>query len=130
VRRSIDPTTLSCRLPALTIQPLVENAIRHGIAPRFKGGSVAISTKSERGMLLLSVSDDGVGVEPEQALTSAGLGLRTIQQRIFLYSRGTSFFAVEGKRGEGFAVSIALPLEKPEEEENVSLRRLAELSTR
>jgi two-component system, LytTR family, sensor kinase len=130
VLRSIDPTTLSCRLPALTIQPLVENAIRHGIAPRSKGGSLAISAKREEGKLLLSVSDDGVGTEPQKALTSAGLGIRTVQQRLFLYSHGASSFAVEGKPGEGFVVSIALPLEKPEEEENVSVKRFAELGTR
>jgi sensor histidine kinase YesM len=120
VERFIDPEALQCRLPALTIQPLVENAIRHGIAPRSKRGTLTLSAGRQRNALSIRISDDGLGVETARALSSAGTGIRTVRQRLMLYTKGMATFEVEGIPGGGFAVSILLPLDTLEEEDTVS----------
>ena len=62
VRWDIAPETLDARVPAMVLQPLVENSIRHGIAPLEAGGRVEVSAHRADGMLSLSVSDDGAGL--------------------------------------------------------------------
>lgn len=114
VERHIDPEALRCRIPALTIQPIVENAIRHGLAPRARGGILTLAIERQRDSLLIEVSDDGVGAEPEVALAASGTGMRTVRQRLMLYTGGAGRFCVEGAVGTGVTVSILLPLERVE----------------
>jgi sensor histidine kinase YesM len=61
VEKEIDPRTLGRMVPTLVLQPLVENAIRHGIEPSEKPGVVRLSASCKKGMLVLTVEDDGVG---------------------------------------------------------------------
>ena len=110
VTRSVDPDALRCRLPALTLQPLVENAIRHGIAPRSRPGTLSIEATVVRAALYLTVSDDGVGALPERALRSDGLGIKTVKRRLDLYSHGAATFEVHAVPSQGFTVSITIPL--------------------
>lgn len=117
IERYIHPEVLQCRLPALTIQPLVENAIRHGIAPRSRMGTLTLAAGLNQNALSIRISDDGVGTETVRALSAAGTGIRTVRQRLMLYSKGTATFEVEGTPGFGFTVSILLPLDTSEEEE-------------
>jgi two-component system LytT family sensor kinase len=127
IERLIDPGTLACRLPALTIQPLVENAIRHGIAPRSKGGTLKLSAKRLHHALVVSVSDDGMGAEPERALASGGMGIKTVQQRLTLYSQGRASLLAEGRPGGGFVVSVTLPFDVEGEEESGRVQSAVEL---
>ena len=64
VHIDIDPDTLDAAVPNLLLQPLVENAIRHGIAPKIGGGRVDISARREGDDLCLVVRDNGVGPRP------------------------------------------------------------------
>jgi sensor histidine kinase YesM len=122
ITRSVDPEALACRLPALTLQPLVENAIRHGIAPRSRPGTLRIEARVQRSVLHLTVSDDGVGALPEWALHSEGLGIKTVKRRLELYSHGAATFAVRGIPSQGFSVSITIPLleDQPDTEQSTS----------
>jgi two-component system, LytTR family, sensor kinase len=120
VERLIDPDVLRCRLPALTIQPLVENAIRHGIAPRSRRGTLTLSAKRQHDAAVIRISDDGMGAEPERALAASGTGIRTIRQSLMLYSDGKAIFEVETTPGNGFAVSILLPFDTLGAEEDVA----------
>src|SRR5260370_21620386 len=70
VERSIDPEALMCRLPALTIQPLIENAIRHGIAPRAGPGKILLVASKRGNSLALYVSDNGVGATVSERVKS------------------------------------------------------------
>lgn len=65
----LDPQTEDCLLPKLILQPLVENAIYHGIKVKQQGGTVRIESLLEEDRLLITVEDDGVGMTPEQLET-------------------------------------------------------------
>jgi two-component system LytT family sensor kinase len=106
------PTALRSRLvPALVLQPLLENAIRHGISPRSAGGTVAIGAKVVADNLLLTVTDDGVGLPPGWTLEDrAGLGLTLTSERIAVLCPDTLARLTIGPREHsGTAVEVLLP---------------------
>ncbi|MGH9465254.1 MAG: sensor histidine kinase, partial [Thermoanaerobaculia bacterium] len=72
----------ACRVPALCLQPLVENAVRHAVAPRAAGGTVAVRARHEDGALVLEVADDGPGADPTALAGEVGLGLRLVRERL------------------------------------------------
>ena len=76
-----DPEALGARVPPLLLQPLVENALRHGVLPREAGGSVRVEARRAGGRLLLRVEDDGGG-PPEASGASPGVGLANVRARL------------------------------------------------
>ena len=74
VSTKVDPSANTFRIPALILQPLVENAIRHGLAPRDEGGSVAIDIGLSNGVLAMTVQDDGIGITANTANENVGIG--------------------------------------------------------
>jgi two-component sensor histidine kinase len=112
VETHVHPDVAYALVPGLFIQPLVENAIRHGLSPRASGGTVIVSARRAGDRLLIGVLDDGVGLPPDWSLeTSTGLGLSLTRDRIAgLYPDGLGGLDVR-RRGEGgTAVEIVLPL--------------------
>jgi len=110
VEFDIDPAVAGALVPNLLLQPLVENAIRHGIAPRATGGRVRVRASREGDRLHLSVCDNGVGAT-RGARAGAGVGLGNTRARLrYLYGDGHEFRAGAGDGDEGgFAVHIAIP---------------------
>jgi signal transduction histidine kinase len=108
---AIAPEVKIASVPSLFLQPLVENAIRHGLSRRSSGGTVSISALRTDNRLKIRVLDDGVGLPSEWNLqTSAGLGLAVTRQRIAgLYPEGGSGFAIRNREGGGTEVEIDLP---------------------
>jgi sensor histidine kinase YesM len=98
-------------VPCLVLQPLVENAIRHGLAQRASGGTVSITAQRLEDQLEIRVSDDGAGLPPTWTLQqSAGLGLSVTRERILsLHPNGTSRFSILRRRGGGTEAVILLP---------------------
>lgn len=99
-------------VPCLLIQPLVENAIRHGISKRSTGGRVTLSAQRVGKDLEIRVLDDGVGLPPDWTMeTSAGVGLSVTRERITsLHPDGRSHFSVGRRAVAGTEVRISLPL--------------------
>lgn len=120
VRMQIEPDVRLAAVPALVIQPLVENAIRHGISRRSAGGAVTVQAARQDGRLQIRVLDDGVGLPPGWSLeASAGLGLSITRERIAgMHPNGDSRFAVRNRAEGGTAAEITLPLKMVGEEEN------------
>jgi signal transduction histidine kinase len=114
----IDPAAMYASVPCLFIQPLVENAIRHGISRRASGGTVIVSARRDDGALRVSVMDDGVGLPAGWTLSaSAGLGLSLTRDRIAgLYPNGGSRFDIRRRPEGGTEVEIVLPWNAPDEE--------------
>jgi two-component system, LytTR family, sensor kinase len=103
---NIEPEVLSAAVPALLLQPLVENAVHHGILPRSSGGSLAIGARGERGRLYLVVEDDGVGMKKKD---SSGMGLSNTATRLSeLYGNQADLKVVANPAG-GVTVSICIP---------------------
>jgi len=110
---SIDVAAETCEalVPTLLLQPLVENALRHGILARADGGSVSIVVSAHDGMLRLRVEDDGLGLRRSNTATSSGLGLSNTATRLSeLYGHRATFTVGKGSHG-GVAVDIGIPLQ-------------------
>lgn len=105
---------IKCLLPPLVIQPLVENAVQHGLAERKKGGTVRISASSKENFVIIKVEDDGVGI-PEDAVEklqngneAIGVALKNINMRLVrLYGHGLQ---IERMNEGGTRVVIRIPL--------------------
>ena len=107
VRWEVDPDTREEKVPAFVLQPLVENAIKHGIAPRPEPGTVAVGAALKENKLLLWVRDDGPGLDgqPEE-----GHGLRTLKERLrTLYGPKAKLELLNGAKG-GLLARIEIPL--------------------
>jgi two-component system LytT family sensor kinase len=112
IEMAIAPDTTSARVPSLLLQPIVENAIRHGLSERLSGGTVTITANRVDGHLDIRVLDDGVGLKPGwQMEQCTGLGLRVTSERLAsLYPDGASRFEVRNRPDQGVEVLIWLPL--------------------
>ncbi|WP_394838908.1 histidine kinase [Pendulispora rubella] len=107
---TIDPQVLEARVPLLLLQPVVENAVRHGIARRASAGMLEIRARREGDQLVLDVRDDGPG-PPEGFVLCAcpGLGLRNIRERLEQHYGGQAEFRLERVESGGTLASISLP---------------------
>jgi two-component sensor histidine kinase len=95
-------------VPSLLLQPLLENAIRHGLAPVREGGCVTINAQRDGNRLRLSIEDDGVGLRPG---SPHGIGLRNVQERLrTLYAQAAEFLIGARPGGRGTMVTIVIPL--------------------
>lgn len=112
VETHIDPDVAYALVPGLFIQPLVENAIRHGLSPRASGGTVMVSARRAGDRLQIDVVDDGVGLPPDWSLEKcAGLGLSLTRERIAgLYRDGLGRLTVRRRPSGGTEVEVILPL--------------------
>lgn len=112
VRMQIAPGVRFAQVPSLLLQPLVENAIRHGISRRASGGTVTISAAQAGERLEIRVLDDGVGLPPGWTLeVCAGHGLAITRDRIqVLHPDGDGRLEVRQRPGGGTAVEVNLPL--------------------
>jgi two-component system, LytTR family, sensor kinase len=97
-------------VPALILQPLVENAIRHGLSRRAAGGRVIVSARRADDVLLLQVEDDGDGLPPDWTIeTGEGVGLSVTRQRILAAYGNEAAFEMRPRTGGGTMVLVRLP---------------------
>jgi len=123
VRIDVDRDTLDASVPNLILQPLVENAIRHGIAPSADAGHIEVAAHRRNGSLLLEVRDDGPGL-PRGGVVREGVGLSNTRARIrHLYGASSSLDLLPQESG-GTNVRLVIPYRPlaapvdPEEEEH------------
>ena len=109
VVEEIQEDALECRVLALTLQPLVENAIRHGIAPRVRGGTLRLAAHVEEDRLEVLVGDDGQGGDPAALANADGLGFRVVQQRLRARYGAAARVDVTAAPHEGWLVRISVP---------------------
>jgi sensor histidine kinase YesM len=107
---AIDPAVADVEVPVLTLQPLVDNAVRHGISPSVKGGVVRVRAFDGDARLTLVVEDDGIGPAAGWSLdTAAGTGLRNLRSRLeILHGAGATVAAAPGEGG-GFVATVTIP---------------------
>lgn len=115
VEMEISPETLDASVPNMILQPLVENAIKHGIAPRSTGGKIEIGAVRNNGTLELSVCDNGIGVPFKDVENlSEGVGLSNTRRRLkHLYGEKHKFDLTNAEKS-GLRVNLTIPFKEME----------------
>jgi LytS/YehU family sensor histidine kinase len=107
-----DPETYDALVPTLILQPLVENAVRHGVLARAQGGELTVSIRRREEVLVISVEDDGPGLGDGGA-HPYGVGLKNSAERLAaLYGDDAHMSVGPRPYGRGFAVVVFLPFRK------------------
>ena len=109
VSEDVDPEALECVIPVLTLQPIVENAVQHGIAPRASGGNIFIGARMIDGGVAITVRDDGVGADVGEVATSNGYGLDLVKRRLALRFGESAHVEVDSSKGSGMTVTVSVP---------------------
>jgi len=113
VREKVEPGLLRARVPPLTLQPLVENAIRHGIAKSAAPGHVHIPAARHNGSIKIEIADNGAGVADDTAQEHEGFGLRNTRARLRQLYGDHQNLHLENAPGGGCRVSLTIPLPHP-----------------
>ena len=133
VELQIESDLMDLKVPILSVQPLVENSVRHGIMPRLRGGTITVTGRREGDWLLLTVSDDGVGMDlgARQSEQGNGVGMANVRNRLrHLYGAG-DLMEVASSPETGTTVRLRLPLQaKPSPESEGQERELLRLGGR
>ena len=116
VIKDLEPESLETFVPAMLLQPLVENSIKHGLASKVEGGSIYLRSRLGVKDLIIEVEDDGVGMsgaqssEKSNGFTRTGIGMANIAERLKVLYGDTSKMTVESQSGKGTLVRLRLPI--------------------
>ena len=99
-------------VPALSLQPLIENAVKHGLASRASGGEITIEAKNDDGKLKIFIEDNGIGFRQSAIIKKqgAGTGIKNCQERLSLHYGDSGKFEVSERIGGGTIVFLEMPL--------------------
>ena len=100
---------LECWLPAFSVQPFVENAIVHAIAPRRDGGTLTLCGRVEAGRLSVQLSDDGPGADPAVMAQTKGVGIDVTRRRLQARHGAAASLTIDTAPGRGFRTTLVLP---------------------
>jgi two-component system LytT family sensor kinase len=109
--KQIEEGTLEVFVPSMLLQPIVENCLKHGLAPKLEGGKIQLRTTNSDGRLHIEIEDNGVGISEEKMphVYVEGIGLSNVRERLrVLY--GTDFqLQIESQTGQGTLIRIDIP---------------------
>jgi len=112
-RIEVDPAIGRAAVPRFLLQPLVENALRHGIARRADAGLVLVSARRDGGQLVLAVRDDGPGL-PATPAAGSGVGLSNTRARLAALYGGAATLELANAEGGGAIATVRLPYHEAE----------------
>lgn len=113
----MDPSLGNFRIPPLLIEPIVENAVIHGISPKSAGGTIQIKIEKSKTrrenetFIMIKVEDNGIGMETQQGKVSKGFGLYSVQERIRLIYKDKARFHIFPGTRKGTCITLELPCE-------------------
>ncbi len=116
VYKHLNPDTLDIVVPSILLQPLVENSIKHGLAPKVDGGSITIRSRLQEGKLIIQVEDDGVGMSAPPAVAAhsmgsgRGIGMVNVAERLHVLFGEEGKMIVQSRDGQGTLVMLELPV--------------------
>ena len=125
---NIVPELNGALIPKLTLQPLVENALYHGVKLKRGLGHIYVVGRAEGDDILLQVTDDGVGIEPERLEElrrsleqgdRVGFGLSTVHERVRLFFGAPYGLSISSRQGVGATISVRIPWRRGQEKEGV-----------
>jgi two-component system, LytTR family, sensor kinase len=118
VRKDIEPDTLDIVVPSMILQPLVENAIKHGLARKVGPGTIILRSRRENGRAVIEVEDDGMGfmLDRLEQPMSSGIGLANVRERLRVIYGATYQLKMTSEPGHGTCARIEIPeLMQPEQ---------------
>ena len=109
--KEIDPDALDAFVPSMLLQPMIENSIKHGLAPRLEGGQIHIRTQRRDGRLYLEIDDNGIGIPPERLreVYGGGIGISNVHERLRLLYGDQFKMDIRSREGEGTLIYIEIP---------------------
>src|SRR5687768_16505911 len=112
VRKEIDPDTLDLIVPSMILQPLVENAIKHGLTRKVGAGHITIRSRRDDDCLFVDVEDDGLGISDERLQTamSSGIGLSNVYERLRVIYGASGRLVLRGSPGKGAVAHLEMPI--------------------
>ena len=119
VHYAVNPETMECQVPNFILQPLIENAIIHGLEPKIGKGTLNISIQIQEERLFFVIEDDGVGMDEKEILflyqkcrendTKKSIGLKNVYRRLLLCYGEGSLLHIAGEKGVGTRISFSIP---------------------
>ncbi len=116
---TVDEETFAYEVPALILQPLIENAINHGLKEKEQNGFVHIAVEIKNNIIIFSVHDNGSGMSKDEVQRilslrepEKGIGLTNVIRRIELATNGKGKVSIDSRIGEGTNVTISIPTEE------------------
>ena len=109
IETEIEDKALICKMPAFSVQPIIENAIKHAVAPNKNGGRIKIFARVLNGKLNVEIADDGTGASLEKIESSEGLGMRLVRESLAARFGSEAEFDYKIGADKGFTVSIIIP---------------------
>jgi two-component system, LytTR family, sensor kinase len=114
VVKDLDPVTLDMVVPTMVLQPLVENSIKHGLAPRIEGGSITLRSRLLEGFLMVEVEDNGVGMplagEGTLVEPGSGIGMSNVAERLKVLYGDAATMTISSADGKGTLVVLRVPV--------------------
>jgi two-component system LytT family sensor kinase len=114
VRFDVEPSVLEEKIPSLLLQPLIENALKHGLGPKLDGGTLELGAKSTVSGFVLTVADDGVGLYSSPPLSwevKERVGVRNVKKRLHTAYEERATFTLAARAGGGTEARIAIQTE-------------------
>jgi len=116
VVKDLEPESLEMLVPAMLLQPLVENSIKHGLASKIEGGSIYLRSRRGAKAIIIEVEDDGVGMGAAQliakpnGLGGTGIGMANVAERLKVLYGDTARMTIDSHDGRGTLVRLRLPI--------------------
>ena len=109
--KEIDERTLETFIPSMLLQPIVENSLKHGLAPKLEGGRICLRTSSQGSRLRIEIEDNGVGISEEKMphVYVEGIGLSNVRERLRVLYGADFNLDIESHEGKGTTIRIDVP---------------------
>jgi two-component system LytT family sensor kinase len=109
--KRIDEQTLDAFVPSMLLQPIVENCLKHGLAPKLEGGRIQFRTATHDSRLVIEIEDNGAGISEEKLphVYVEGIGLSNVRERLRVLYGNDFHLDIHSRPGEGTLIRIEVP---------------------
>ena len=109
--KEIEEEAVEAFVPSMLLQPIVENSIKHGLAPRLEGGEIHLRAHLRDGRLSIEIDDNGMGIPPERLVDvyGGGIGISNVHERLRLLYGDQFKMDIRSREGEGTQIRIEIP---------------------
>ncbi|HEV2314630.1 MAG TPA: histidine kinase [Candidatus Acidoferrales bacterium] len=109
--KEVEESTLDTFVPSMLLQPIIENAIRHGLAPKLEGGEIRLRTRTVDGRLTIDIADNGMGISSDRLarIYNNGIGISNVRERLRLLYGDQFRMDIHSREGDGTQIRIEIP---------------------